>query len=99
VYNYFVISFQGATTIFAYLLENVKGYSVERHAEMLELMGSTFIDEHHDIQMALAFWRQSVDLREAEGVAKNELGYSPLYSILPEGVEGNLLLFNYYSKL
>jgi len=86
--------------IFNYLVANVEGYSAERRAEMLELMGSTFIDEHHDIQMALTYWRESIDLREREGIHKPRLGYSPLYSIHPTNLEGNLVrTYSAFSRL
>lgn len=39
---------KGATLIFQYLIETVPGYSLERQAEMHELMGSTFLDEHRE---------------------------------------------------
>lgn len=43
---------KGATSIFNYLLELIPEYSRERRAEMHELIGSTFLDEHHDIQVS-----------------------------------------------
>ena len=52
----------GATQIFEYLVASVP-YSVERICDAYELMGSTCLDEHHDLQLALQFWRTAVQLR------------------------------------
>lgn len=52
----------GATQIFEYLIANVP-YSLERIADSYELMGSTCLDEHHDLQLALQYWRTAVQLR------------------------------------
>ena len=52
----------GATQIFEYLVVNVP-YTVERIADAYELMGSTCLDEHHDLQLALQYWRQAVRTR------------------------------------
>jgi len=76
---------KGATQIFNLLLESIKSYSRERRAEMHELIGSTFLDEHHDIQMALYFWRKAIDIRyDPQGtlpdLPKQALDYTPLYS-------------------
>lgn len=40
-------------------------YSLERVADAYELMGSTCLDEHHDSQLALKFWRAAVQLRNS----------------------------------
>lgn len=53
---------KGATQIFEYLVASVP-YSVERICDAYELMGSTCLDEHHDLQLALQFWRTAVQLR------------------------------------
>ena len=75
---------KGAILIFNFLLENIPSYTAERRAEMHELMGSTFLDEHHDIQMALHFWRKAIEIRSnASGnivIPKPPLGYIPLYA-------------------
>lgn len=52
----------GATQIFEYLIANVP-YDVDRIADAYELMGSTCLDEHHDLQLALQYWRTAVQLR------------------------------------
>ena len=51
-----------ATQIFDYLIDNYP-YPKERIAEAYELIGSTFLDEHYDVQTALQFWRRALDLR------------------------------------
>ena len=43
---------KGATQIFEYLIAHVP-YSLERISDAYELMGSTCLDEHHDIQQAV----------------------------------------------
>ena len=73
---------KGATSIFNFLLENIQTYSREKKAEMHELMGSTFLDEHHDILMALFFWKKAMSIRlEEPQLPKLPLSYTPLYSI------------------
>jgi len=79
---------KGATVIFTFLLENIKGYTSERKAEMHELMGSTFLDEHHDIQMAISFWKLAISLRLSENLGKPVLTYSPLYTRIVDNVTG-----------
>lgn len=76
---------KGATIIFNYLLDIIPDYSRERKAEMHELMGSTFLDEHHDIQMALQYWKKAIEIRydptgELPDLPKKQLGYTPLYA-------------------
>lgn len=101
---------KGATTIFHYLLEQIPEYSRERKAEMHELMGSTFLDEHHDIQMALHFWKKAIDIRYdpdsdkggPPDIPKKPLGYTPLYAKIlnHEGTSGSdgksVLTFSVY---
>lgn len=53
---------KGAKPIFNYLIENVE-YESHRIAEAHELMGSTFLDEHHDLPTALEHWRKALELR------------------------------------
>jgi hypothetical protein len=76
---------KGATAIFNLLVDNISEYSRERRAEMHELMGSTFLDEHHDIQMALYYWRKAIQIRYDNSgtlpdLPKTILNYLPLYS-------------------
>jgi len=54
---------KGAKEIFDHLVDNVV-YTPERIASAFELIGSTFLDEHHDNQKALQYWRTACDLRE-----------------------------------
>ncbi|XP_046449498.1 protein fem-1 homolog A-like [Daphnia pulex] len=56
---------KGATQIFEYLITNVP-YNLERIADAYELMGSTCLDEHHDLQLALQYWRNAVQLRNRD---------------------------------
>jgi len=53
---------KGATQIFDHLIKNLN-YSRSRIAEAHELMGSTFLDEHYDLQAALQNWRTALSLR------------------------------------
>jgi Ankyrin repeats (3 copies) len=53
---------KGATLIFDLLVESYT-YPCERIADALELMGSTYLDEHNDTQMALYYWERATDLR------------------------------------
>jgi hypothetical protein len=39
-------------------------------ASAFELIGSTFLDEHHDSQKALRYWRAATDLRNKFGLIK-----------------------------
>uniref|UniRef100_T1JDN3 Uncharacterized protein n=1 Tax=Strigamia maritima TaxID=126957 RepID=T1JDN3_STRMM len=54
---------KGAKLIFNYLIENIE-YNDERVAEAHELIGSTFLDEHHDLQTTLEHWRTALQIRE-----------------------------------
>lgn len=53
---------KGATQIFDYLVA-LQAYPIERVAEAFELMGATYLDEHHDLPLALQFWRNALKLR------------------------------------
>lgn len=53
-----------ATQIFEHLIEHYP-YSRERIAEAYELMGSTFLDEHYDLQTAIQFWHKALSLRSS----------------------------------
>lgn len=60
---------KGAAEIFKYLVDHVP-YSPERVASAFELLGSTFLDEHHDLQKALQYWQAACDVRDKFGIAK-----------------------------
>ena len=61
--NCFLLFVPGATQIFEYLVAHVP-YSLERISDAYELIGSTCLDEHHDLQLALQFWRNAVQIRQ-----------------------------------
>ena len=46
---------KGTGEIFQYLI-NVMPFILERLASAFELLGSTFLDEHHETQLALQYW-------------------------------------------
>lgn len=54
---------KGAAEIFEYLVDHIP-YSPERVASAFELLGSTFLDEHHDSQKTLQYWRAACDIRD-----------------------------------
>lgn len=58
---------KGAAQIFLYLIDRIP-YDPERLADAHELMGSTFLDEHTDTQVALLHWQMATDLRRLNGV-------------------------------
>ena len=60
---------KGAAEIFQYLT-NALDYSAERIASAFELLGSTFLDEHHDSQRAIQYWRAACEVREKAGLTK-----------------------------
>jgi len=60
---------KGAKKIFDHLVDNV-AYSPERVASAFELIGSTFLDEHHENQKALQHWRAACDLRQKFQITK-----------------------------
>ena len=53
---------RGYSDILDYLLNRIKP-SVEKHIEALELIGTNFVDEKHDIQKALQSWRHAMEMR------------------------------------
>ncbi|KAG8188428.1 hypothetical protein JTE90_007996 [Oedothorax gibbosus] len=53
---------KSATIVFDYLCEKFN-YSNERIAEAHELMGTTFLEEHHDIRKAMHHWRTALAIR------------------------------------
>ena len=60
---------KGAAEIFQYLIDTLP-YSTERIASAFELLGSTFLDEHHDSQRALQYWRAACEVRERAASSK-----------------------------
>jgi len=61
---------KGAAEIFTYLIHNVPEFTAERVASGFELLGSTFLDEHHDSHKTMQYWREAVEVRERHGLAK-----------------------------
>ncbi|KAG8269251.1 hypothetical protein J6590_004547 [Homalodisca vitripennis] len=57
---------KGAAQIFLYLIDRIP-YDPERLADAHELMGSTFLDEHTDSQVALLHWQMATNLRRQHG--------------------------------
>lgn len=51
-----------ATQIFDFLIENYS-FSPERVAEAYEVLGSTFLDEHYDLQTAIHYWKKALEIR------------------------------------
>ena len=74
---------KGAGEIFEYLVDNVP-YTPERVASAFELIGSTFLDEHHDSQKALRYWRAASDLRNKFGLVKSVLAPKGQYRFVRE---------------
>ena len=62
-------SLKGAKDIFEHLVDNVT-YTPERVASAFELIGSTFLDDHHESPKALQYWRAACDLREKFNLVK-----------------------------
>ncbi len=60
---------KGAAEIFHYLVDNID-YSAERVASGYELLGSTFLDEHHDSHKTLQYWKKALEIREEYGLKK-----------------------------
>lgn len=77
---------KGAGEIFNHLVDNID-YSPERVASAYELIGTTFLDEHHDTPKALNYWKAACDLRESRGISKEV------------NISNNSKLDLYYSKL
>ncbi|KAK3855362.1 hypothetical protein Pcinc_038232 [Petrolisthes cinctipes] len=63
---------KGACQIFEYLIGAVS-YPAARVANGYELLGTTFLDEHHDIQAGLQYWRKAAALRQTAGINKQVL--------------------------
>lgn len=74
---------KGASEIFEFLVDNVL-YQPERVASAFELIGSTFLDEHHDLQKALQYWRAATDLRNKFNIEKEILPAKEQYHFAVE---------------
>ena len=76
-----------ATQIFDHLIGKYD-YSAERVAEAYELMGSTFLDEHYDLQTALQYWRRALEIRFKDPLnpihKRNLLPPKPAYNDVTE---------------
>jgi ankyrin repeat protein len=68
----------GAAEIFKYLVDHVP-YTPERVASAFELLGSTFLDEHHDTQKTLQYWKAACDVRDKFHIVKPIQGPKPQY--------------------
>ena len=66
---------KGASEIFTYLIDHVE-YSADRVSSAFELLGSTFLDEHHDSQKTLQYWRAACDIRQKYEISKEVLDES-----------------------
>lgn len=75
---------KGAAEIFKFLVDNVSGYSHERVASAFELLGSTFLDEHHDLPKALTYWKAACDVRQRFGIVKPVLPPKAQYRMTQE---------------
>lgn len=60
---------KGAAEIFQYLTSALD-YTPERIASAFELLGGTFLDEHHDSQRAIQYWARACEERERAGLTK-----------------------------
>ena len=45
-------------------------FILEHLAFAFELLGFTYLDKHHDYQLALQYWRAACDVRDKVGVSK-----------------------------
>lgn len=63
---------KGASEIFTYLIDTIE-YSADRVASAFELLGSTFLDEHHDSQKTLQYWRAACDIRTKYNLKKTDV--------------------------
>merc|ERR1711983_555762 len=75
---------KGAAEIFKFLVDNVSGYSHERVASAFELLGSTFLDEHHDLPKALTYWKAACDVRQRFDIVKPILPPKAQYRMTQE---------------
>lgn len=60
---------KGAAEIFQYLTSAID-YTPERIASAFELLGGTFLDEHHDSHRALGYWYAACEERDRAGITK-----------------------------
>ncbi|XP_064465580.1 protein fem-1 homolog C-like [Ornithodoros turicata] len=60
---------KGSKEIFEYLLTTLD-YPPARIADAYELIGTTFLDEHHDLPATLQCWRKALSVRETYNVPK-----------------------------
>jgi hypothetical protein len=74
---------KGAAEIFKHLVDHMP-YTPERVASAFELLGSTFLDEHHDTQKTLQYWKAACDVRDKFHIVKPILGPKPQYSNIIE---------------
>lgn len=74
---------KGAAEIFEYLVDHIP-FSPERVASAFELLGSTFLDEHHDSQKTQQYWRAACDIRDKFGLTKTVLQPKTQYRFLRE---------------
>ncbi|KAH9528459.1 ankyrin repeat protein mann-cup [Dermatophagoides farinae] len=65
---------KGAHPIFVYLVETLN-YSRKRLAEAYELLGSTFLDEHFDLNLTIKYWKQALEIRneDPENIIKKNI--------------------------
>jgi hypothetical protein len=62
----------------------VNSVPAERVASAFELLGSTYLDEHHDSQKTLQYWRAASDIRDKFGLSKTVLPSKPQYRFTKE---------------
>ena len=74
---------KGALQIFNYLLTVLK-LTPHEVANAYELLGSTFVDEHHDMQLAKQQWRVAAITRESAGITKTAMEPIRAFSFVKE---------------
>ncbi|GIZ02098.1 protein fem-1 homolog A-B [Caerostris extrusa] len=67
---------KSATHVFDYLCSKYN-YPTERIAEAHELMGTTFLEEHHDLRKAVHHWRTALQIRYNNPNARLEKKLAP----------------------
>lgn len=87
---------KGAAQIFQYLIERIS-YDPERLADAHELIGSTFLDEHVDTQVALSHWENAVKIRMQHGIDGKPLPKRP--TLEPKSAFGNATEFTTSEEL
>merc|ERR1719491_67434 len=78
-----VIARSRSSEIFKWLVDHVP-YRPERVAWAFELLASTFLDEHHDLQKTLQYWKAACDVRDKFGIVKPILPAKPQYRHMKE---------------